>query len=252
MGGGPLSVIRRFLLQRAEETESVCRTAILSLLERGPGMRLVDLGCGNGEFTVRAAEKVGTGNVYGVDIMKENITQARQKGIVTLGADLNCGLPFGTCTVDVVCASHIIEHLEDTDMFLKEVSRVLKRGGYLVIATPNLAAWHQVLLLILGKQPTIAEVSDVALVGTWSPRGRFVARVGPAHRRIFTSGALAGLIEYYGLQIEKTVGSGFFPLSGPLAGLLGAIDKRHATNLIVKARKPNSSGSYEAERGSHR
>ena len=252
MGGRSLSIIQRLLLQRAEETESVCRTAILSLLEHAPGMRLVDLGCGDGEFTVRAAEKVGTSNVYGVDIMEENITQSRAKGVVTLGADLSRGLPFGTCTVDVVCASHVIEHLDDTDMFLREVSRVLKREGYLVIATPNLAAWHQVLLLLLGKQPTIAEVSDVVLVGTWSPRGRSVARVGPAHRRIFTIGALTGLIEYYGLQIEKTVGSGFFPLSGPLAELFCRIDKRHATNLIVKARKPNSSCGNGAERGSLR
>jgi len=238
LGDSSPSFVQRLLLRKAEDTESVCRTAILSLLNHAPGARLIDLGCGDGEFTWRAAEKVGTSDVYGVDIVEENLTRARQRGIVTLGADLNRELPFGTGTVDVICASHVIEHLNDTDMFLKEVSRILKREGYSVIATPNLAAWHHIAFLLLGKQPTIAEVSDMALVGTWSPRGRWVARVGPAHRRIFTMGALTGLIEYYGLQVEKIVGSGFLPLSGHLASLFGTIDKRHATNIVVRARKP--------------
>ncbi|MDO9333401.1 MAG: hypothetical protein Q7T57_02625, partial [Dehalococcoidales bacterium] len=91
--------------------------------------------------------------------------------------------------------------------------------------------------LLFGKQPTIAEVSDYALVGTWSPRGEKVDRAGPAHRRIFTMGALKGLLEYYGFAIERAVGAGYFPLSGLPGKVMSRLDKWHATNIVVKVRK---------------
>lgn len=110
-------------------------------------------------------------------------------------------------------------------------------GAYLVIATPNLAAWHYIVFLLFGKQPPIAEVSDEVLVGTLSPSGNHIDRHGPSHRRIFTMEILRGLLEYHGFKCEKIIGAGFFPMTGRFAAAMCLLDVAHATNLLVKARK---------------
>ena len=236
-----ISIVGRTLFKLAEQVEAECRRVILDLFVRDVEAHVLDCGCADGEFTMRVAERIGTKAIYGIDIVEENIGKARARGIDARQADLNQRLPFDDESFDVICASHCIEHLCDTDTFIKETHRVLKKGGYLVIATPNLAALHHILFLLVGRQPTIAEVSDIALVGTLSPRGTCVDRVGPAHRRIFTFGALRGLLEYYGFKVEKSVGTGYFPLPSLLARVMCLIDKVHSTNIVLKARKLASS-----------
>lgn len=224
----------------AEKSELKCREAELSLLEANPDAELLDLGCGDGSFTMKAAEKVGTKKVYGVDIFEEDINAAKSRGMDVWRANLNQELPLPNESFDVVIASHVIEHLCETDTFLKEINRIISMGGYLVIATPNLAAWHHIAFLLFGKQPTIAEVSDEALVGTLSPRGNRIDRHGPAHRRIFTMGALIGLLEYHGFNCERIIGVGFFPTTGRFAAIMSRLDLAHAINILVKARKIDS------------
>jgi len=46
-------------------------------------------------------------------------------------------LPFRDETFDVVIASHVIEHLEHPELFVREARRVLKCGGVLKLRTPN-------------------------------------------------------------------------------------------------------------------
>jgi 2-polyprenyl-3-methyl-5-hydroxy-6-metoxy-1,4-benzoquinol methylase len=174
----------------------------------------------------------------GIDVVPENVAAARSRGVHGVLGNLDRGFPLLAESVDMVVASHVIEHVSDTDTLVQECYRVLKPGGHIIMATPNLAAFTNIAFLILGKQPTIAEVSDVALVGTWSPRGSHVDRAGPAHRRIFTRGALTGLLDHYGFQCEKVVGSGFLPLPEPLAGAASRLLPRYASNITVRARKP--------------
>jgi len=49
--------------------------------------------------------------------------------------------PFKDNSVDYILASHIIEHLEDPDKFLRECHRILKKGGRMKIKTPHVTAW---------------------------------------------------------------------------------------------------------------
>ena len=46
--------------------------------------------------------------------------------------DVDSGLPFEDGTFDVVTSYHLIEHVSDTDLLVKEIYRVLKPGGYTV------------------------------------------------------------------------------------------------------------------------
>lgn len=231
------SMLLSYLKKQAERSEVESREAELSLVEKSPGAELLDLGCADGEFTIRVAKRIGTRNIHGVEVVDGDARRAEANGIDVHRGDLNEGLPFKSETFDVIIASHIIEHLCGTDTFIREAHRTLKVGGYIIIATPNLASFPNILFLLLGKQPTVMEVSDEALVGTWSPRGRSVGRIGPAHRRVFTLSALKGLLEYHGFKVEKSIMSGFLPFPNSVARILSHIDKRHATNITVKARK---------------
>lgn len=234
-----MSIIQSIFTYLTRQADIEHRRAILSLLEQDENARLLDLGCGDGEFTLKVAERIGTKQIYGVDIVEKRIAEAKARGIEIYRCDLNDTLPIESENFDVVLGNQIIEHLANTDVFVREIHRVLRTGGYAVITTPNLAAIHNILFLLLGKQPPTASVSDEFLVGTWYPGEKSLDPVEkqPSHQRIFTLAALKELLEYHGFQIERSIGSEYFPLSTPLAKVMCYIDKRHATHITVKARK---------------
>ena len=211
----------------------------LSLLELEPEARLLDCGCGDGELTMKVAEKIGTKHIYGIDVNDADSAKARAMGIDVHSCDLNQKLLIGDESCDVIYASEVIEHLHNTDLFLKECHRILKKGGYLLIETPNLAAFHNIVFLLFGKQPPPATVSDEIFAGAWGAKERHIKMEGPGHCRIFTLGALVELLEYHGFKVENKAGSVYYPWPNPLTRLMCAIDKSHAAYIIAKARKIN-------------
>lgn len=234
-------VVWTWLQRQADNSEALCRDDMIALLRRHVGLHstsvMVDCGCGDGVFTSRVSKVARATRTVGIDVVPGNVALLAAQRIEGLVGDLDKGLPLGSASVDLVVATHVIEHLANTDALVSECFRVLRPGGHFLIATPNLAAFLNVLFLILGKQPTIAEVSDVALVGTWSPRAAQVARVGPAHRRIFTAAALAGLLEYYGFRCSEVKASGFLPLAGGVARMAARALPVYASNIIIMAAK---------------
>lgn len=104
------------------------------------GMTVVDYGCGPGRYTMRFARVVGeTGKVYAVDVHELAIQSVRQKitkynlsnvePVLAQGYD--SGLPTGVA--DVVCAIDMFFSVHDPNAFLKELSRITKTTGFLVI-----------------------------------------------------------------------------------------------------------------------
>lgn len=65
-----------------------------SLLEKNPDAKLLDCGLGDGEFTLKVAERIGTRGIYGIDIVAESVIKAKAKGIQAYQGDLNEGFPF--------------------------------------------------------------------------------------------------------------------------------------------------------------
>ena len=110
-----------------------------------------------------------------------------------------------------------------------------------MLSTGNLASLHNIFFLLLGRQPPCAHVSDEILVGVWTSKGvpwtEHWRASGPQHQRVFTLEALEGLLEYHGFQIEKSIGTGFYPLPLVLARLMCKIDKRHSAYIAIKAMK---------------
>lgn len=230
------------LLQKWGDLDREYRRDVLSLFEPNPEGRLLDLGCGDGEFTLKVAEKMGTGSVFGIDVVKENVEQAKARGVTCYQADLDeARFPFEDESFDVVCANQIIEHLSKTDGFIREIRRVLKVGGYAVISTPNLAAWHCIAFLLIGWQPYQADVSDEFFwAGRLHSQREESMRSMAHHRRLFTLRALTQLVEYHGYTVCGSTGSGFPLFPARVARLASSVDKRHAFTITVKVRKNHS------------
>jgi ubiquinone/menaquinone biosynthesis C-methylase UbiE len=210
---------------------------ILRLAEPAPGAHLLSVGCSAGEFTMRVADRIGTADVSAVEIAEQYVQQASQRGIRVTAADLNQTLPYDDDAFDVILSNHDIEHLWNTDQFLRECHRVLRRGGYMVLSTPNLAAFHNLVFLLLGKQPLMADVSDEVVVGNWGTPTRRENPDEPAHRRLFTAAALKQLLRWHAFTVEHMIRSGFRPFPGRLARILACLFPLYSTTITVKARK---------------
>ncbi len=102
-----------------------------------PGV-LVDIGCGNGQF-LRTALQLGW-QAWGVDLDPKAVETAQKTGATVIqGAFPDTGLPSGH--FDIVTLSHVIEHVHDPLAALREAFRVLKPGGRIWLATPNLESF---------------------------------------------------------------------------------------------------------------
>jgi 2-polyprenyl-3-methyl-5-hydroxy-6-metoxy-1,4-benzoquinol methylase len=99
-----------------------------------PGGRLLDIGCGGGEFLIRA-KKLGW-TVEGVDFDPIAVDLARKRGLtVHLGSLHDQRLP--SAAYNSIVMSHLIEHVPDPFALLRECHRIMKPGGRLVALTPN-------------------------------------------------------------------------------------------------------------------
>jgi len=101
-----------------------------------PGV-LVDIGCGNGQF-LGAAMQLGW-EAWGVDLDPKAVETAQKTGATVMqGGFPDTGLP--SAHFDIVTLSHVIEHVHDPLAALREAFRVLKPGGHIWIATPNIGS----------------------------------------------------------------------------------------------------------------
>jgi len=207
----------------------------LSEISFSPKKRVLDLACGISVFG-----KSFGGEVHGIDNNREAVKLARKNGINAKFGDVEKKLTYPNDYFDVVIASHTIEHLVNPDHLVLEAKRVLKKGGLLIVVTPNLASWINRLLLLLGFQPFFTEVSTVdKTLGIKFSRKFTKVRSTVGHMRVFTSGALKDILELHGFNIYKTAGVEFvaFPRALRLLDRLLAKNFSLASIIIVVGKK---------------
>jgi ubiquinone/menaquinone biosynthesis C-methylase UbiE len=100
---------------------------------------LLDVGCGTGFFSSAAAERGA--RVVSLDLGKNLLVETRRKGIDLVVAADGARMPIPDSSFDVVISSECIEHTASPQDTVRELIRVLRRGGWLVITCPN-AAWR--------------------------------------------------------------------------------------------------------------
>lgn len=106
--------------------------AVLDELDLKTGAQLLDAGCGSGRTL---DELRGYGQPFGVDIDAAAVGAARDHGHdVSLGPVEQ--LPFAAGTFDVVTCLDVVEHTPEDLVTLRELRRVTRPGGHLVITVP--------------------------------------------------------------------------------------------------------------------
>jgi ubiquinone/menaquinone biosynthesis C-methylase UbiE len=113
------------------------RLRLLQLHGAVRGRRVLDCGCGAGEY-VSALRAAGV-EAYGVEYQAEKVAIARQRG---LGEDLVrqgdlARLDYPDESFELAFLNEVLEHVPDEKRALKEVARVLKPGGGLIVFSPN-------------------------------------------------------------------------------------------------------------------
>jgi len=124
----------------------------LSLLTGGE--RLLDVGCWNGGFLTRVERSQRYRELVGVDVVAEGVDAARARGFEARVVDLNGdALPFPDAHFDGVVHLAVLEHVFDPFAVIREIHRVLRPGGELVIAVPNAASLTNRLRILFGRIP---------------------------------------------------------------------------------------------------
>ncbi|MBC8144843.1 MAG: class I SAM-dependent methyltransferase [bacterium] len=125
---------------------------MVNLLEKfAPSGLLVDVGAGSGRF-VRAARELGRWSIIATELAEDSIASLRREGFDARLGNLD-EVGIADHSVDVVWASHVMEHVPDVEAFLSSVRRVLKPSGHLAALLPSegslrarlkLSTWHLV------------------------------------------------------------------------------------------------------------
>jgi|ETNmetMinimDraft_26_1059896.scaffolds.fasta_scaffold47787_1 methionine biosynthesis protein MetW len=98
-------------------------------------LKIIDLGCGDGRLSGELVKKGH--DVYGIDAAEDAIHEAIKLGIKAVVGDLEKELPFSENEFDVVIFVDVYEHLYDQETILKNIHRILKPDGKLIIAYQN-------------------------------------------------------------------------------------------------------------------
>jgi len=147
---------------------------------------VLDIGCHDGTITQKIAKK---GNkVEGLELDKKKAAIARKKGFkVYIGKVQK--IPAESNKYDVVHMSEVIEHFLETEKALKEIHRVLKPNGRLIITTPNTTSFRDRVLVLFGKLPAYVSHEE--------------------HVKFFNVNRLKNYLKKSNFNFEKAYGSGF-------------------------------------------
>lgn len=177
-----------------------------------PYQTVLDIGAGGGADLLIARSRSDQAKLLALEGHLPNVEHLRDLGIVAHPHRLESDtFPFADESVDIVIANQILEHTKEVFWIMHEISRVLRVGGRLIVGVPNLAAFHNRILLLLGRQP--------------SPIKTF-----SAHIRGFTRGDVLNFIEAGfagGYRLRGFRGANFYPfppfIAMPAARLLPSL-----------------------------
>jgi len=107
-----------------------------------PGMRLLDAGCGTGNFVRQAQARGINCRIIAVDACPAMLARARRKCLTATGGefhllDLNTPLPFAPASFDGIIGCNVLYAVRDAPLTLQRLAVLLKPGGRMVHTIPR-------------------------------------------------------------------------------------------------------------------
>jgi len=178
----------------------------------GPARRILDLGCGSGEFgRYRPSAAM---EIHGIDVDQAAVAYAARHEIAVQGNLDETELPYEADFFDAVLARDILEHLQAPWLTLREVIRVLQPGGRVVAS------------VVMAKPQAV-----------WADY---------THVRGFTRDSVALMFRDQGFDVDSVRPMGGIPLTSRLGLLdqvpyllrLPLVGRRWATSWEIRAHRP--------------
>jgi len=186
-----------------------------------PGGKLLDIGCANGDFSGPLVKKGY--DCYGLEYKDEAIKESAGKGIKVIRGSFLEKFPYKDNFFDIVFAGEVIEHTTNDSRFLREINRIVKPGGLIILTIPNLVSLGNRLLILFGRLPRFAYAEF--------------------HYRIYTAGLIKNKMIKAGFKIKK-IDSSYILISTFFNKYLGLFGERLGTffpklgeHLIIYAKK---------------
>ncbi len=153
----------------------------------GINERILDVGCSDGALG-EFLQKYKNAEVTGIDISSIAVKKAKRVLHKALVANIeeNEELDLPLAYFDVITYADIIEHLFDPESVLRRFNRYLKKGGYVIISTPNIVNINIRFGVLKGN----FDYTEHGILDN-------------SHIRFFTKKNLKNMVEKTGLQIEK-------------------------------------------------
>ena len=126
--------------------EPDARRSALEAVRAVSPRRVLEVGCGRGEFAERLARELDA-DVVALDLSPRMVELTRKRGIDARVGDVG-SLPFADHEFDCAVANWILYHVPDLDRALAELARVLTADGRLVAATSGLAHLRELWTLV--------------------------------------------------------------------------------------------------------
>jgi SAM-dependent methyltransferase len=121
------------------------REAVLHRLSLRGGDHVIDVGCGPGFLCESMAQAVGpTGRVVGVDISEDLIafaTSHKAGNCIEYRIGNATSLPVDAGRFDVAVSTQVMEYVSDADLALRELARVVRPGGRVLIVDTDFGSW---------------------------------------------------------------------------------------------------------------
>lgn len=152
------------------------------------GAKVLEAGCGSGD-TLAAFKKQET---YGLDLSKKSLALAKKNAKHTVLGDI-FKMPFKDNTFDLVYNSGVLEHFPEPNNLkaTKEMARITKKGGYVIIILPNkYCFWYRAV-----------KIATIKITGKWEF----------GYEEEYSLPRLKNLVQRAGLKIEKTFGLTVLP-----------------------------------------
>jgi SAM-dependent methyltransferase len=194
-------------------------------------VKILDIGSGQGAdlLNIQQAQydKNITKQLFGIECYEPNVRKARDNGINIFSIDIEREIiPTQAGFFDLVIANQIIEHSKEIFWIFSEISRVLKKGGRAIIGVPNLASFHNRVILLFGEQPTSIEL------------------LGP-HVRGFTKPSLTRFMtcdNYFRVLAVK--GANFYPFPPTMSKVLSKLFPTLSVGLFILLERTDKEGKF--------